>query len=125
MSESLTSFQASLIFVVYSLCHIHPTQILLVHVFLNAHVKYRNVVQNMSPCLMTTLVELSVFQAKVTLPRDIRVRVKVGKDSDRSRRGLAAADFFVASLSVQQISNLPTLMTFLPLVKNQRKLCDV
>ena len=72
----------------------------------------------MSPCLMTTLVELSVFHAKDTLPRDIRVRVKVGKDSDRSRRRLAAADFFVASLSVQQISNLPTLTTFLPLVKN-------
>ena len=69
----------------------------------------------MSPCLMTTLVELSVFQAKDTLPRDIRVRVKVGKDCDRSRRGLAAANFFVASLS---ISNLPTLTTFLPLVKN-------
>ena len=71
----------------------------------------------MSPCLMTTLVELSVFQAKDTLPRDIRVRVKVGKDSDRSRRGLAAADFFVAFLSVQQMSNLPTLTTFLPSVK--------
>ena len=72
----------------------------------------------MSPCLMTTLAELSVFQANDTLPRYIRVRVKVGKDCDRSRRGLAAANFFVAFLSVQQISNLPTLTTFLPLVKN-------
>ena len=62
--KQFTPFQASLIFVVYSFCHIHPTQILLVHVFSNAHVKYRNVVQNMSPCLMTILIELSVFQAK-------------------------------------------------------------